>query len=218
MKLERAFRVLAAAAFVAGMSLARPAAAQLANRTADQWINTLESASRMQSLKTAETIARLGITPGQFVADIGAGTGVFSIRFAPTVRPGGKIYAEDVDEKLLEHIAETATEQGITNIETVYGDFDDPGLPAPVDLAFINDVLHHVEHRDVFLKNLAGYLKPGGRVAIIDFKPAQGGHANQPELQVSQEQATAWMAAAGLKPVEEIKDLFTDKWFVIYGK
>jgi ubiquinone/menaquinone biosynthesis C-methylase UbiE len=218
MKLERAFRALTAVVFVAGVALARPAAAQLANRTAEEWINSLETASRMQSLKTADTIAKLGLKPGQLVADIGAGTGVFSIRFAPVVRPGGKVYAEDVDEKLLEHILETAGEQGITNIETVYGDFDDPGLPVPVDLAFINDVLHHIEHRDVFLKNLAGYLKPGGRVAIIDFKPGQGGHTNQPELQVSQEQATAWMATAGLKPVEEIKDLFTDKWFVIYGK
>ena len=218
MKVERASRAVFAVAFVAGIALARPAAAQLANRTAEEWINTLETASRMQSLKTTETIAKLGLKPGQIVADIGAGTGIYSTRFAPAVRPGGKVYAEDVDEQLLAHIAETATEQGITNVETVYGDFDDPGLPAPVDLAFINDVLHHIEHRDVFLKNLAGYLKPGGRIAIIDFKPGQGGHANQPELQVSQEQATAWMAAAGLKPVDEIKDLFTDRWFVIYGK
>ena len=59
----------------------------------------------------------------------------------------------------------------------------------------------------MYLKNLAKYLKPSGRVAIIDFKPGQGDHANDPTLQVSQEQATAWMASAGLKPVEVISDL-----------
>jgi ubiquinone/menaquinone biosynthesis C-methylase UbiE len=203
---------------LATVLVAGPAHAQLANRTAEEWISTLDSSQRVQSLKINETIEKLGIKGGQVVADIGAGSGVFSIPLAPKVRPGGKVYAVDVDEALLAHISETATEQGIVNIETVYGEYDDPVLPASVDLAFINDVLHHIEHRDVYLKNLAKYLKPGGRVAIIDFKPGQGGHANDPSLQVSQEQATAWMAAAGLKPVQEVTDLFTDKWFVIYAK
>ena len=90
-------------------------------------------------------------------------------------------------------------------------------MPDNVDLALINDVLHHIEHRDVYLKNLAQYLNPGGRVALIEFKPGQGGHTNDTTLQVSQEQATAWMTAAGLKQLEVI-DLFPDKYFVIYGK
>jgi 2-polyprenyl-3-methyl-5-hydroxy-6-metoxy-1,4-benzoquinol methylase len=152
------------------------------------------------------------------VADIGAGSGIFTRAFARPVRPGGKVFAVEVDEKLIEHISASAMEQGITNIEGVVGEFDDPSLPAEIDLAFINDVLHHIEHREVYLKKLAEYLKPAGRVAIIDYKPGQGGHANDPKLQVSQEQATAWMAAAGLKPVEVLNDLFPDKWFVIYGK
>jgi len=194
------------------------AAAQLANRTTDEWIATLDAPARVQGLKLPDVLRKLALKPAQVVADIGAGTGIFSLEFARSVKPGGKVYAVEVDEKLIEHILMSATEQGIVNIEGIYGDFDDPGLPGNVDLAFINDVLHHIEHRDVYLKNLAKYLKPTGRVAIIDFKPGQGGHANDPALQVSQEQATTWMAAAGLKPVEVINDLFPDKWFVIYGK
>jgi ubiquinone/menaquinone biosynthesis C-methylase UbiE len=201
-----------------GLASARPAEAQLAGRTAEEWIATLDTPTRIQSLKISETIEKLGVKPGQAVADIGAGTGIFSIALAPKVRPGGKIYAVDVDEALLAHISETATEQGIVNIETIYGDFDDPLLAGPVDLALINDVLHHIEHRDVYLKNLAKYLKPGGRVAIIEFVPGQGGHREDSTLQVSQEQATAWMAAAGLKPVQDVTGLFPDKWFVIYSK
>jgi ubiquinone/menaquinone biosynthesis C-methylase UbiE len=211
-------RRLTCLAFVLGVALARPAAAQLASRTAEEWINTLETPARVESLKIYETMAKLGLKPGQMVADIGAGTGIFSLRFASAIKPGGKVYAVDVDEKLLEHIAEAATEQGLVNVMPVLGEFDDPSLPVEVDLAFINDVLHHIEHRAEYLKNLAEYLKPGGRIAVIDFIPELGGHKTQPELQVTQAQTTAWMAAAGLKPVEEIKGLFTDKWFVIYAK
>jgi len=195
-----------------------PAAeAQLASRTATEWINTLDTPARLNSLKIAETLAALGLKPGQTVADIGAGTGLFTLRFANALKPGGFVYAVDIDQALLDHISEGATETGIGNVQTVLGQFDDPALPETVDLAFINDVLHHIEHRAEYLKSLAGYLKPGGRVAIIDFKPGQGGHATDTSLQVSQEQTTAWMAAAGLKPLEDIK-LFDDKWFVIFGK
>jgi ubiquinone/menaquinone biosynthesis C-methylase UbiE len=193
-------------------------ALQLAGRTADEWITVLDAPERVQGLKIAEVVGKLGLKPGQSVADIGAGSGIFTRAFARPVRPGGKVFAVEVDEKLIEHISASAMEQGITNIEGVVGEFDDPSLPAEIDLAFINDVLHHIEHREVYLKKLAEYLKPAGRVAIIDYKPGQGGHANDPKLQVSQEQATAWMAAAGLKPVEVLNDLFPDKWFVIYGK
>jgi ubiquinone/menaquinone biosynthesis C-methylase UbiE len=204
--------LLLAAAF------AQPTSAQLAKRTADDWIATLDAPARIQGLKVGEVLPRLALKPAQIVADVGAGTGIFSIQFSRSVRPGGKVYAVEVDEKLLEHIQASATEQGIGNIEGVLGEYDDPSLPEPVDLAFLNDVLHHIERREVYLKNLVKYLKPTGRVAIIDFKPGQGGHASDSALQVSQEQATAWMGAAGWKPVEVISDVYPDRWFVIYGK
>jgi ubiquinone/menaquinone biosynthesis C-methylase UbiE len=100
----------------------------------------------------------------------------------------------------------------------VLGKFTDPSLPVRnVDLAFINDVLHHIEDRATYLKNLATYIKPTGRIAVIDFRPGMGGHLNQPELRITKEQTDAWMAAAGLKPAEDI-DLFSDKWFVVYAR
>jgi ubiquinone/menaquinone biosynthesis C-methylase UbiE len=203
---------------VLSVALAAAAPVQLAPRTADEWIASLETPARVQSLKIAEVLRKLALRPGMIVADIGAGTGVFSLEFSRSIKPGGKVYAVEVDEKLIEHITSSATEQGIVNLEGVYGDYDDPSLPAEIDFAFLNDVLHHIAHRDVYLKNLAGYLKPGGRVAVIDFKPGQGDHANDPALQVGLEQTTAWMTAAGLKPLETIHDLFPDRWFVIYGK
>jgi ubiquinone/menaquinone biosynthesis C-methylase UbiE len=212
-------RRLAVCVAAAGLLLgyARVSEAQLASRTAEEWINTLETPARLNSLKIAEIIPKLGLKPGETVADIGAGSGIFTLRFANALKGSGFVYAVDIDQALLDHINEAATETGISNVQTVLGQVDDPALPETVDLAFINDVLHHIEHRAEYLKALAGYLKPGGRVAIIDFIPGQGGHANDATLQVSQAQATTWMAAAGLKPLEDIK-LFDDRWFVIFGK
>jgi ubiquinone/menaquinone biosynthesis C-methylase UbiE len=217
----RAFSLRAAAvraaAILALVLAAQPARAQLAGRTAEEWINTLETPARLNSLKIAETIKALNLKPGLTIADIGAGSGVFTTRLANAVKPDGFVYAVDIDQGLLDHIAEASTEVGLSNVQTVLGEYDDPKLPDNVDLAFINDVLHHIEHRDVYLKNLAQYLNPGGRVALIEFKPGQGGHTDDASLQISQEQATAWMTAAGLKQLQVI-DLFPDKYFVIYGK
>jgi ubiquinone/menaquinone biosynthesis C-methylase UbiE len=216
MRTRRLLMFLAAAALMAGV--ARPASAQLAARPAEEWIKTLESPQRIAGLKIPETVAALKLKPGMVVADIGAGTGVFSLPFGTAVRPGGKVYAVDIEQGLIDHINEKATEVGMTNyVQGVRGEFDDPNLPDNVDLAFINDVLHHIEHRQLYLKNLAAYLKPGGRIAVIDFKPGSGGHQNQPDLQTKQEDVNKWMADAGLKPLETV-NIFDDKWFVIYGK
>ena len=210
--------VIFCAMLLSAAGLAGSAAAQLASRPAEEWIKTLESPNRIAGLKMPETLAALKIKPGQIVADIGAGTGIFSFAFVQSVRPGGKVYAVDIEQGLLDHIEEKAGEQGMTNfVKVVLGEFTDPNLPENIDLAFINDVLHHIEDRAGYLKNLAAYLKPGGRIAIIDFRTNMGGHRNQPELQTPPELATKWMAEAGLKPIEEI-NLFEDKWFVIYGK
>jgi ubiquinone/menaquinone biosynthesis C-methylase UbiE len=213
----RITNALTLAAFLAAAGWAQPAAAQLGSRSAEEWIKTLDSPQRLQGLKVTEVVAALRLKPGTLVADIGAGAGVFSLPLARAVRPGGRLYAVEVDEKLLEHVVELGTEQGVTNIEPVFAEYDNPLLPQPVDFAFIHDVLHHIDKRDVYLKNLAGYLKPGGRIAVIDFKPGAGGHKEDAKMQLGQEQATAMMAAVGLKPAEEVK-LFEDKWFVIFAK
>jgi arsenite methyltransferase len=192
--------------------------AQLAGRPAEEWIKTLDSPQRIQNLKVNETVAKLGLKAGDVVADLGAGSGVFEGALAGAVGPKGTVYAVDIDQKLLDAINKKAADAHVANVKTVLGKFTDPALPASnVDVAFINDVLHHIEDRGVYLKNLGRYLKPSGRIAVIDFHPEQGGHRNQPELQVSKEAAAALMADAGFKPVEEVP-LFTDKYFVIYAR
>ena len=163
---------------------AGPASAQLASRAAEEWIKTLDSPARVSAMKVGEVIAALKIVPGQAVGDIGAGSGAFSGPLALATGPQGVLYAVDIDKDLIAHIERRATEQKIGNIKVVLGAFSDPKLPAQVDLAFINDVLHHIEDRATYLRNLAGYLKPGGRIAIVDFMPGVPRTATSPSSRV----------------------------------
>ena len=214
--MRRGSRVWFAAAVFAAMQLSHALAAQLASRPAEEWMKTLEAPERVAGLKVDEVIARLRLKSGDVVADLGAGSGLFALPLAKAVAPAGKVYAVELDEGFLRHIGAMAGEQRLTNVQTVLGKFTDPSLPArDVDVAFFHDVLHHVENRAAYLKSVAGYLKPGGRIAVIEFHPAQSPHRDQPALVVSKEQAAAWMADAGLKLVEDVA-LFPDKWFVVY--
>jgi ubiquinone/menaquinone biosynthesis C-methylase UbiE len=198
--------------------LSRPALAQLGARTTEQWLKTLESKNRVEKLQVDKAVAVLGLKSGSVVADVGAGAGAFTLPLSQAVGAQGKVYAIDIDAGLVEHIGKKAKEQNATNVKPVLGKFTDPSLPAKdVDLAFIYDVLHHIENRAEYLRNLATYLKRDGRIAVIDFFPELGPHKNDPTLQVTRDQTKAWMAAAGLKPVAEHK-LYDDKWYVVYGR
>jgi ubiquinone/menaquinone biosynthesis C-methylase UbiE len=192
--------------------------AQLGSRPAEAWIEVLESSHRVEQLKIQETVTKLNLKPGDRVADIGAGSGLFCPSLAKAVLPGGKVYAVDIEPGLIEHIAKRVRELELSNIETVLGQYTDPDLPVrDLDVAFMFDVLHHIEHRAEYLRNLARYVSPKGRIVVVDFHPERGPHRDDPTLQTSKEQTEAWMAAVGFKPVEEFQ-LFDDKWFVVYSR
>jgi arsenite methyltransferase len=200
------------------LSICPPAAAQLGARSTEEWLKTLESENRLAKLKVGEAVAALQLKPGSVVADIGAGSGIFTLPLAKAVSPAGKVYAVDIDAGLVDHIAKRAKEQKATNVEAVLGKFTDPNLPArDVDLAFVYDVLHHVENRAEYLKNLAPYLKATGRIAVIDFHPELGPHKDNPALQITKDETKAWMAAVGFKPIAE-HQLYEDKWYVVYSR
>jgi len=190
---------------------------QLASRPAAEWTKTLESAERIASLRIGEVIAKLNLKPGDVVADLGAGTGLFSLPLAKAVT-SGRVYAVELDEGFLTQIRDKAKTANVTNVVPVLGKFTDPALPArDVDVAFFHDVLHHVENRAAYLKSVAAYLKPGGRIVVIEFNPGDSPHKAEPQLVVSKEQTAAWMADAGLAQSEDIM-LFPDKYFVVYRR
>ena len=145
------------------------AAGQLGPRSAEEWIRLMERPERVATLRIDEIISRLGLGPGDVVADIGAGAGTFSLPFARAVAPGGTVYAVEIDPELMAHIEARADAGGVRNVVGVLGEFTDPVLPAlDVDLAFFHDVLHHVQDRAGYLRNLARYIGPEGRVAVIE--------------------------------------------------
>ena len=212
---------LGIASIVASMlavGLAQTSAEQLSTRPAEEWVKTLDRPERLAGLNIDEVIARLRLKPGDVVADLGAGAGAFSVPFGNTVAPGGRVYAVDIDEGFFDYIKGKAMADKVTNVQTVLGEFTDPKLPVQVDVAFFHDVLHHIEDRVGYLKNLARYVKASGRVAIIDFDGEQGPHSDRPELRFTKDQVTMWMAAAGFRPAEEHFDVFEEKFFVVYAR
>jgi len=118
----------------------------------------------------ARVIDALKLPEDASVADIGAGTGYFSIRLAKVV-PRGTVYAVDIEPKMLEYVRQRAAGLALANVVTVQGDSVSPRLPKAVDLALVVDTYHHIPNRVAFFRGLASNgLTAGGRVAIIDFR------------------------------------------------
>jgi ubiquinone/menaquinone biosynthesis C-methylase UbiE len=212
---RRLLRILPGAALV--LMLAADAAPQLASRSTDEWIKLLESPDRVKGLRIDEIVGKLRLKTGEVVADVGAGTGVFSLPLARAVG-SGKVYAVEVDRGLVDYIRTKASTQKVGNVETVLGQFTDPALPSKdVDLAFFHDVLHHIADRPGYLARLVTYMKPSARMAFVEMDAVHGAHRNEPALQLTREQLDGWMTNLGFKR-QERADLSQDKWFAVYGR
>jgi ubiquinone/menaquinone biosynthesis C-methylase UbiE len=210
------FRALVLAVVFA-FGLAHTAAGQLGQRPVDDWSKVLEGADRVGGLKIDEVVAALHLKPGEIVADIGAGPGLLEVPLAKSVAPGGRIYAVEIDPAFFVGINKKVNDAHVTNVQTVLGKYTDPNLPTrAIDVALFHDVLHHIQDRAGYLKAMAGYMKPSGRIVVVDYQGGQV-HPDNPEMQVSRQEADKLMADAGYKPVEDIK-LFPDKYFVVYAR
>jgi ubiquinone/menaquinone biosynthesis C-methylase UbiE len=195
-------------------------ALQLGSRAADEWATILERDERVEGLKIEEVVAGLQLKQGDKIADIGAGTGVFSRPLAKAIGSSGTLFAVEVDQELLDVISERAAKENIGNLQTVLGEFEDPKLPTnDLDVAFFHDVLHHIENRGEYLKATAAYLSPEGRIVVIDMIKGHpdAGHKDQPEMQISQADVEGWMKGAGLSLTEAV-DLFDNKFFLVFGR
>lgn len=121
---------------------------------------------------TGRVIESLEIHPGDHVADIGAGDGYFTFRFADVVGPSGKVYAVEVSDKLIESLEEKARGEGYSNVVVVKGEYDDPLLPdGQMDLVFLCHAYHHIDNRTQYFDRLRKDLNAMGRVGIVDLSP-----------------------------------------------
>ena len=136
---------------------------------AGKWAKVFDDPKRDAWQKPHEVIQALALKPDAVIADIGSGTGYFAMRFAHMV-PKGRVYGVDTEPDMVKHLAERAKREGLRNITAVAAAPGDPRLPEKADLIILVDVFHHLEDRERYFSKLRASLKPGGRIAIIDFR------------------------------------------------
>lgn len=135
-----------------------------------EWVGRFEVEGREAFDLRREIVAALELKPGQSVADVGAGTGLFEPLLANAVGSKGRVYAVDIAPKFLEHIAARAKQTGLTQVQTVLGTEKSIELPeGSVDVVFASDAYHHFVHYQDMLASIRKALKPGGRLFIVDF-------------------------------------------------
>ena len=160
----------ACSGLLAGSSVAQsPATHQHGFGDAEKWAQVFDDPKRDAWQKPHEVIQALALKPDALIADIGSGTGYFSVRFA-NMTPKGRVYGVDTEPDMVKFLADRAKREGLKNITAVAGAPDDPRLPEKVDLVLLVDVYHHIGDRERYFRKLRDALKPGGRLAVIDFR------------------------------------------------
>ncbi len=146
----------------------------------------------------------LGIADGSVVADLGAGSGWFTVWLARRVGPNGLVYSEDIQRQMIEVIDRRVDLEGLHNVRTILGTPDDPHLPAgSLDAVLIVDAYHEIEDPEALLRHVAGALKPQGRIGIVDFTPGGGGPGPAPDERPDPKAIARTAAAAGLHVVRQ---------------
>jgi ubiquinone/menaquinone biosynthesis C-methylase UbiE len=131
----------------------------------------LERPEREDEEAPSKALDALELKPGMVVADIGAGSGYYSLRIAKRVGPTGRVYATDIQQGMIDILDRRIKSEGVTNITTVLGGMDDPRLPpASIDLAIMVDVYHELQQPQVFLQRLKDTFKPNGRLVLLEFR------------------------------------------------
>ncbi len=154
--------------------------------------------------KSNEVIRSLKIKKGYVICDIGSGGGYYTMRFAAEVGLDGKVYAIDTNKAFLSYIGNQITENELTNVETMLVDKKVKELPiGGCDLIFLRNVYHHIENPEEYFREIQQFLKPNGRIVIIDYKKSNKfSFINLMHHFVKEEDIISIMSKAGFKQVE----------------
>ncbi|MCU1291936.1 MAG: Methyltransferase type 11, partial [Bryobacterales bacterium] len=146
----------------------------------------LDRPEREQEEQPEKAIKALQLRPGMQIGEIGAGTGFYALRIARRILPGGTVFANDIQPRMLELLRRKAESQKISNVKTVLGSESDPGLPEHVlDLVLMVDVYHELSHSEAVLQNIAKELKPGGQLVLLEFRKEDPNVPIRPEHKMS---------------------------------
>jgi len=186
-----------------------------------KFVERFEGESREVFDKREKVMEALAIRPGLAVADVGAGTGLYTRLFARAVGEKGRVLAVDIASEFLDHINKTAKDQKLGNITTVLGkDVSTELPPASVDLVYVCDTYHHFEYPARVLESIHKGLKDGGKLVVIDFIREPGvssdwvmGHVRAGQAIVEKE-----ITQAGFRKVDEKKGLMKENYFLVFEK
>jgi predicted methyltransferase len=188
----------------------------------DEWLARFEVESREVYGARKEVLEACAIKSGEWIADVGAGTGFYSQLFAKATGWDGWVYSVDIAPNFLQHIAARATADGIENLTTVLGtDVSIRLPPESVDLVFICDVYHHFESPQQSLASIFRALKPGGRLVLIDFNriPGKTREFLMGHVRAGKEVFQSEVVAAGFVFEDEVKvDAFEENYLLRFTK
>ena len=182
-----------------------------------QGADWLERPERVEEERTDLLVAELGLRPSDVVADVGAGSGVLTFLMSGRV-PQGRVIAVDIQPEMLEMLTKAQAKRGITNVETVLGTITDPRLPTEsIDLALMVDAYHEFSHPFEMMQAIVRALRPGGRVALVEYRAEDPSVPILPTHKMTQAQAKKEMAAVGLRWVET-KDSLPQQHLMLFEK
>jgi ubiquinone/menaquinone biosynthesis C-methylase UbiE len=182
------------------------------------YIASLEDPKRDAYQKPDEVMKALALEPGQVVADIGAGSGYFTLRFARAVGETGRVYAVDVSPDMVRHVNRRVRDAGIRNVVSVLAEPDDPLLPdASVDRFVIVDTWHHIEDQAKYLGLMKKMLKPGGQVVHIDFQKRELPIGPPLAMKIAREDLVKQMEGAGFELAAE-HTFLPYQYFLVFTK
>lgn len=191
------------------------------NPDVKEFVGRFEVESREVYTHREQIVAACGILPGQTIADIGAGTGLFTRLFAKATGPEGRVIAVDIAQKFLDHIELTSREAGLKNVDVLLCSADSTRLPAEsVDMAFICDTYHHFEFPLKTMASLRTALKPKGRVILIDFRREEGQSSEWVlnHVRAGQSVFEAEIERVGFRKLREVPDVVAENYFVVFEK
>ena len=183
----------------------------------EKYIAFLDRADRAVWQKPDEVVAALGLKGTETVVDLGAGSGYFSFRFAKAL-PQGKVVAADTEAEMVRHIHHRAMSEGVQSIEAKLIQPTDPAVPVGADVVFVCDVLHHVADRPAWLAKLAGEMKSGARLVLVEFKEGNLPEGPPEAAKIPRAQLVELVTKAGFLLDSERKDLLPYQVFLVFKK